>query len=185
PNPGALVGYGLLGGKATTPTFAPPAGTYATAQTVTISDTTPNAAFFFTTNGTTPTTASTRYTGPITVGATETLQAIAVANGVDNSEVGSATYTIGSGGGNPPQQTAQPTFSPPGGIFTAAQSVSISDSTPGATIFYTTDNSTPTSSSAVYAAPINVATTETLKALAIASGDTASPVATATYTINV
>jgi hypothetical protein len=183
-NPGALVGYGLLGGKATTPTFSPPAGTYATAQTVTISDTTPNATFFFTTNGTTPTTASTRYTGPITVGATETLQAIAVANGVDNSEVGSATYTVGSGGGTPPQQTAQPTFSPPGGNFTVAQSVSLSDSTPGATIFYTTDNSTPTSSSSVYAAAINVATTETLKALAIAPGDTASPVATATYTIN-
>jgi uncharacterized protein YidB (DUF937 family) len=184
-NPGALVGYGLLGGKATTPTFSPPAGTYASAQTVSISDTTPNATFFFTTNGTTPTTASTRYTGPVTVGATETLLAIAVANGVDNSEVGSATYTIGSGGGTPPQQTAQPTFSPPGGVFTAAQSVSISDSTPGATIFYTTDNSTPTSSSAVYASPINVATTETLKALAIAPGDSASPVATANYTINV
>jgi hypothetical protein len=184
-NPGALVGYGLLGAKATTPTFSPPAGTYATAQTVTISDTTPNAAFFFTTNGTTPTTASTRYAGPLTVAATETLQAIAVANGVDNSEVGSATYTIGSGGGTPPQQTAQPVFSPPGGTFTAAQSVSISDSTPGATIFYTTDNSTPTSSSAVYTAPINVATTETLKALAIAPAATASLVATATYTINV
>lgn len=185
-DPGALVGYGLFGGKATTPTFSPPGGTYATAQTVTISDTTPNPTFFFTTNGTTPTTASTRYTGPVAVGASETLQAIAVANGVDNSDVGSATYTIGSGGGgSPPVQTAQPTFSPPGGIFTAAQSVTIADSTPGATIYFTTDNSTPTSSSTVYTGPINVATTETLKALAIAPGDTASTVATATYTINV
>jgi len=184
-NPGALVGYGLLSGKATTPTFSPPAGVYATAQTVTISDATPNATFFFTTDGTTPTTASTRYTGPVTVGATETLQAIATANGVDSSDVGSASYTIGSGGGTPPpQQTAQPTFSPAGGTFTAAQSVTIADSTSGAAIFYTTDNSTPTTSSTVYTGPINVAASLTLKALALAPGDIASTVATAAYTIS-
>lgn len=184
-NPGALVGYGLFGGKATIPTFSPPGGTYATAQTVTISDTTPNPTFFYTTNGTTPTTASTQYTGPVSVAASETLQAIAVANGIDNSDVGSATYTIGSGGGgNPPVQTAQPTFSPPGGTFTAAQSVTISDSTPGAVIYFTTDSSTPTTSSTIYTAPINVATTEILNAVAIAPGDTASNVTSATYTIN-
>lgn len=184
-NPGALVGYGLFGGKATIPTFSPPGGTYATAQTVTISDATPNPTFFYTTNGTTPTTASTQYTGPVSVAASETLQAIAVANGIDNSDVGSATYTIGSGGGgNPPVQTAQPTFSPPGGTFTAAQSVTISDSTSGAVIYFTTDSSTPTTSSTIYTAPINVATTETLKAVGIAPGDTASNVVSAIYTIN-
>ena len=182
-NPGALVAYGLLGGKATTPTFNPPGGTYAATQSVAISDTTPNATFYFTTNGTTPTTASARYTGPLAVSSSETLQAIAVASGVDSSDVGSATYTITSGGGTQPQ-TAQPAFSPPAGTYAMAQSVTISDSTAAATIFYTTDGSTPTTSSLIYSAPITVSASETLKAIATASGATTSPVATAVYTIS-
>ena len=61
---------------------------------MTISDATSGATIYYTTNGTTPTTSSTRYTGPITVSSTETLEAIAVATGDTNSAVASATYTI-------------------------------------------------------------------------------------------
>ena len=77
-----------------TPTFSPAAGTYTSAQTVTISDATSGATIYYTTNGTTPTTSSTQYSGPITVCSTETLQAIAVATGDTTSAVASATYTI-------------------------------------------------------------------------------------------
>jgi sugar lactone lactonase YvrE len=79
--------------------------------------------------------------------------------------------------------TASPTFSPEPGTYAAGQSVTISDSTPAAVIHYTVDNSTPTTSSPVYTSPILVNSSTTLKALAIASGDTASPVTTASYTI--
>lgn len=77
---------------------------------------------------------------------------------------------------------ATPTFSPDGGIFVASQSVTLSCSTDGATIYYTLDGSTPTSSSDVYSAAINLSSTTTIKAIA-KKNDDFSDVATATYTI--
>lgn len=77
-----------------TPTFSPVAGTYTTAQTVTISTTTTGAAIYYTTNGTAPSTSSTKYTGPITVSSTETVKAISFVTGWAASSAGSAAYTI-------------------------------------------------------------------------------------------
>ena len=79
---------------AATATFSPGSGTYGSAQRVTINDTTTGATIYYTNDGTTPTTSSAVYNGPITVGSTETLQAIAGAGGYNNSTVASATYTI-------------------------------------------------------------------------------------------
>ena len=155
---------GSGGGTAATPTFSPAAGTYSSAQSVSISDTTSGATIYYTTNGSTPTTSSTRYTGPITVSSTDTLEAIAVAAGDSNSGVASATYTI-----TPVVST--PTFSPAAGTYTSAQSVTISDATSGTTIYYTTNGTTPTTSSTVYTGPITVSSTETLKAIAAVTGD--------------
>jgi glycosidase len=91
-----------------------------------------------------------------------------------------------SGSGTSPvtQQAATPAFSVNTGTYTSLQSVAISDSTSGATIHYTTDGTTPTAASAVYAAPIPVAVTTTIEALAVASGSTNSDVSSATYTIH-
>ncbi|MGH8273442.1 MAG: choice-of-anchor tandem repeat GloVer-containing protein [Gammaproteobacteria bacterium] len=80
-------------------------------------------------------------------------------------------------------KTATPTFNPVGGSYKAAQSVTLSDTTTGATIYYTTDGSTPTTDSTRYNAPISVSATETIKAIAASSGNQNSAVATATYTI--
>jgi MBG domain (YGX type)/Chitobiase/beta-hexosaminidase C-terminal domain len=81
-------------GTAATPVFTPAAGTYATAQSVTISDTMAGATIYYTSNGTTPTTSSAKYIGAIAVSTTETIEAIAVAAGYTNSASASATYTI-------------------------------------------------------------------------------------------
>jgi hypothetical protein len=159
------------------PTFSPAAGTYATSQTVTISDATAGTTIYYTTNGTTPTTSSSVYSAPITVSATETLEAIAVETGYTNSPVAAAAYTISAG-------LPAPTFSPTAGTYSTSQTVTISDATAGATIYYTTNGTTPTTSSSVYSAPIAVSATETLEAIAVEAGYTNSPTATAAYTIS-
>ena len=78
------------------PTFNPPAGTYASAQSVTISTTTAGASIRYTTDGSTPTSAvGTLYNNsPVSIGATTTLKAIAYKNGMNDSTVTSGTYTI-------------------------------------------------------------------------------------------
>lgn len=78
---------------------------------------------------------------------------------------------------------ATPTFSPTPGSFNATTGVSISATTPGAVIHYTTDGTTPTSSSPTYITPFPVASTKTIKAIVLASGYQDSAVATGAYTI--
>jgi N-acetylneuraminic acid mutarotase len=83
----------------------------------------------------------------------------------------------------PPVTTATPAFSPAGGSYTTTQVVTISDTTAGATIYYTRDGTTPTTNSTQYSGLIMVAATETVQAIATAPGDIQSAVASATYTI--
>jgi beta-glucanase (GH16 family) len=171
--------FGTPPATTATPAFSPAAGTYSSAQTVAMSDATAGATIYYTTTGTTPTTASAVYSGPITVSATETLKAMATASGDANSAVATAAYTITPA---TTATTATPTFSPAAGTYSSAQSVAMSDATAGATIHYTTNGTTPTTASVVYSGPITVSATETLKAMATAAGDANSAVATAAYT---
>jgi hypothetical protein len=93
----SLAVYGLLGETpAATPVFSPAAGSFSGAQSVTIKDATAGSTIYYTTNGTVPTSGSNLYTGPIAVGATTTINALAVATGYTNSAVATATYTIGT-----------------------------------------------------------------------------------------
>jgi hypothetical protein len=164
-----------------TPTFSPVAGTYASAQSVTISCSTSGATIRYTTNGADPTSSSQVYTSPISVSnGSVTIKARAFRSGWTDSDIASATYTI-----QPPEQVATPTFSPAAGTYSSAQSVSISCTTSDATIRYTLDGSTPTSSSPIYSSPISVTSgSVTIKAKAFRSDWTDSDVATGTYTIN-
>jgi hypothetical protein len=89
------------------------------------------------------------------------------------------SYTQGGASGT----AASPTFSPAGGNYAGAQTVTLTTATSGASIRYTTDGSTPTASSILYSAPISVPTSRTISAIAIKSGSANSPVTSATYTI--
>ncbi len=158
------------------PSIAPAPGTYASAQSITITDTTPGAIIYYTTNGSAPTAASTKYTGAISVTASETIQAAATAPGYSLSAVATAAYAI-------QKVTASPKISPAAGTYTAAQTVTITDGTAGAVIYYTTNGSTPTTNSAKYTAALKVSTSQTISAFAIAAGYAPSPIASATYTL--
>lgn len=80
--------------------------------------------------------------------------------------------------------TAEPQITPAGGgTFTTAFNVAITDTTAGATIYYTTDGSTPTNGSTVYTAPFSVSgSTTTVQAIGISSGNANSAIASAVYT---
>jgi hypothetical protein len=172
--------YGLLGGAQTTatPLFNPAGQSFATAISVSITDTTPGAAIFYTTDGTIPTSTSTAYTGPISVTSTETITAIATATGLITSQPASQTYTSTT-------QTAPPTFTPPAGSYAGTQSVALSDTTAGSKIYFTVDGSTPApgaGTTQLYSAPIAVAQAATIKAIAT-STLTNSSVVSAAYAI--
>jgi hypothetical protein len=101
------------------PVFSLAAGVYTEVKTVTIADATKGAEIYYTTNGETPTTASTKYTSAgIKVTATETIQAIAVAPGDLPSAVVAATYKIHL-------PLDEPALSVKAGTYASAQTVSM------------------------------------------------------------
>ena len=77
-----------------TPTITPAAGSYTSAQTITIADSVTSAAIYYTQDGTAPTAASTLYTAPFIISTSQTVKAIAVAAGSLNSAVASAAYVV-------------------------------------------------------------------------------------------
>ena len=88
-----------------------------------------------------------------------------------------------SASGSTTQTVSTPSFSLATGTYSGTQKVSINCLTEGATIYYTTDGTNPTTSSNVYSTPISVSSSQTIKAFAVANGYEDSEVASATYTI--
>jgi Chitobiase/beta-hexosaminidase C-terminal domain len=177
PSPVSSASYVIAAPAAGTPTLSLAAGTYTGSQSVSISDATSGATIYFTTTGTTPTTASTKYTFPIQVSASETVKAIAIAANFSPSAVASAAYTIVT------PATAAPQFSLAAGGYVGAQTATITDATSGATIYYTTTGVDPTTASTKYTGAITISASETVKAIAVAANYNPSVVASASYTI--
>jgi sugar lactone lactonase YvrE len=178
----ATAAYTITGTVAT-PSFNPQAGTYSIDQSVTITCATSGAAIHYTTDGSTPTSSSATYSTPISVagnGTNVTIKAIATDADMTASSPGTAAYVI-------TYQVATPAFNPVAGTYSSDQPITITCATSGAAIHYTTDGSTPTGSSAAYAAAIPVAgngTNETIKAIATGPKMANSSVASAAYAIN-
>lgn len=154
-------------------------GSYTSNQSVTLSTTTVGATIHYTTDGSVPTASSTVYSSALSISGSTTLKAIAVKSGMTDSETMSETYII-----SVPETVATPTVSPAGGTYTSNESVTLSTTTSGATIYYTTNGSTPTTSSATYSSPLSISNTTTLKAIAIKSGMIDSTVMSETFTIS-
>lgn len=110
-------------------------------------------------------------------------------------EARSVTFTIGGTSGNRrimgisvtyssgiSQPTcAIPTFDPAGGMYNTPQNVTINCETDGATIYFTTDGTTPNAASSVFTSPIVVSSTTTIKAMAMKDGYENSVTASETY----
>lgn len=266
-----------------TPIISPDGGPFYETLEVSISCATDGATIYYTTDGNAPTTSSTVYSNPFTIDANTTVNAYAVLENYDDSEVATAEFTkvspmsvaeaiaaidatqnlpiasqcvtgivctassnIYSGklsywisddgtannsleayngfglygesftavddvqvgdvvviygnltkysntyefaAGNyllslvrPAVTVASPSFSPAAGTYAEAQTVTMSCTTDGAAIHYTTDGTEPDGNSNVYSTGITVSETTTFKAKAI-KGDDASNVVTATYHI--
>ena len=109
--------------------------------------------------------------------AAESATRITTSLSVENS--GAATVPTSAGA----SAAEKPTFSLVTGNYAGAQSVTLTDTTAGFAIHYTTDGTQPTAASALYDGPIRVASTATIKAIAVAAGHANSAVASATYKI--
>ncbi len=171
-----------LGSGLTTraPAITPAGGDFAVAPAVTLASATVDAYVRYTTDGSTPTaTSGTLYSSPFTVSANAAVKAIAYQAGKATSAVVGATFTIGA----PVGAVATPVIAPAAGPYAAPQTVSISDSSSGAVIRYTTDGSTPGPGSPVYSGTLVIAATTTVHAYATLSGMADSAIAAAAYAI--
>jgi alpha-tubulin suppressor-like RCC1 family protein len=164
--------------KVVTPTLSPTSGAYRSAQSVTMTTTTPSATLTYTTDGSEPTPSSAAYSGGISVSDTRSVKARAYRTGWTASDSATASYWISAG------TVATPTITPAGGTLTAAPLVAIACATSGATIRYTLDGSDPTERSPRFSYPILITLSGTVKARAFKPGFAVSTVASATYALD-
>lgn len=142
---------------------------------------TSGATIHYTTDGSTPTTGSTVYSGPIALADFGTVKALAVKAGRADSEIMVATYTQPNG---QKYTVATPTADPVAGGYETGDfplSVELACATAGATIYYTTDGSDPTIYSTQYSSAINVEDGDIIKAIAVRDGWNDSEVLNAYY----
>lgn len=142
------------------PSFSPEGGDYTGYQNVIISCSTDGTSIRYTTDGSDPTTASPLYSGPVNINSDTTLKAKAFKSPWRPSDIATADYTVSI----PAVET--PVISPAAGNYLTSVDVSISCSSTNVDIHYTTDGSTPTTSSILYDAPFTLTESATVKAKA-------------------
>ena len=155
-----------------TPTFAISDGTTHTIQTVTITAD-GGTTTYYTTDGSTPTPASTLYSGPFNITVAETIKAYSVEAGHFDSAVGTVAYA----------QVTTPTFSPVAGTYSGTQSVTIISA--GASNFYYKIGGPPSYGDETTGASVSVASSETVYARACRAGYVNSAIGSAAYVIQI
>lgn len=160
----------------TTPT--PAGGTYSSSVTVELKTDEP-AATYYTTDGTIPTTNSTKYTGPITLSTSTTLKFFSVDTVGNQESVKSESYTISSSGDTTAPIT---TALPAGGSYVDSVTVQLSANEPAST-YFTTDGTTPTINSTKYTGAFTLTSSTTLKFFSVDSAGNSESTKTETYTI--
>lgn len=162
-------------------------GNYSGNQQISLSSSSPGAAIYFTTNGNIPridfpNSFTKLYTGPFVLTQNAVVRAQAFAGG-KKSAVSRFEYTITN-----PQIASNPTLSLPGNTYSGIQQLTLATTTPGATIYFTTNGNVPrfdfpNSFTKVYSGPIQVNRSMTVRALAAAPGFVNSGVTVANYII--
>ena len=175
-------GGGGTMGIVATPVATPPAGAFDGPQTISLKTTTSGATIYFTLDCSDPITSPTRqkYTGPITIQMGTMVKAYAVKSGMHDSGLLIQCFTQ-------KKSVVMPIASPPGGIFSSAQTVCLSSETLGSTIYYTLDGSDPVTNpngtrQTHSNKPLHIPLGTTLKAYATKDGLLPSAVLTETYT---
>ena len=174
----------VQGGQIEAPEILPASGTYYENQTVSISDESDDVTIWYTTDGSDPATSATRqqYNGQFNVnyvpGTTTTIIAVAIDEEDAVSEPATVVYTWGT-----PSVVISPDSR---NVTVESVTVTMTGTPANATIYYTTDGSTPTTASEQYNGAFNVSLPNVgdvanVKAIAVYNGQT-SEVATATYT---
>jgi alpha-tubulin suppressor-like RCC1 family protein len=165
-------------------TAMPPGGAYGTGQTVTLTCNDGAGSgcdrIYYTLDNTTPTTSSPVYAGPLTMAAPMILRYFST-DYVGNAEaVRTETYLTDN---TPPTTTASPAG---GTYYLVSVRLTCNDGTGSGcdTIYYTLDNTTPTTSSPVYVTLLPITTTSTLRYFAVDRAGNPEPVKSATYVID-
>src|SRR5690606_20175695 len=146
------------------PTVSVAPGEVPSGTSIILQSISPSAVIHYTTDGSTPTTASPVYSSPIIVSESITIKAIANRLDWGSSRTMSASYTVSV------SPAEAPTATPVGGAVASGTTVALATTTAGATIHYTTDGTPPTASSPVYSTPIAITSDQTIKAIAVKSG---------------
>ena len=168
--------------KVEDPSFSPNAGTYDSTFDVVLSPSIYGAKIYYTTDGSTPTDSSQLYTTPILVDKTTTVKAIAVKNGMNNSNITISEYKL---------KTLTPILSNGTGNYKIAPSVTMT-STVGSDIYYIIHDTTsdinlytmPDTNSTKYTAPVVMNDKKTLIAVSYKAGFDRSNYIFASYTVD-
>ena len=149
----------------------PNGGVYSSTQTVNL-HMSESGTIYYTTDGTTPTTSSNEYTSPITISNKTLLEYLAVDLAGNQSPIYNRNYNI----------VPTASVSLVGGIYNTTQKVTLNMNDDG-TIYYTTDGTTPTTSSNEYTVPILIMNKTTLEYFAVDLAGNQSPIQSEIYTI--